>query len=317
MHLTYIDYKKVESDCQNVPPTKFNTCFHPPDEIPAQDTSHHHLSRPSEAPYSFERWLPLILKTRNLNEKEAQVVKLAQAQAKLLVAASGSSIITGEPSRAYREDIEEEIIPAFSSLIFPSEGLFIRLDRCSPKDGRQTVPGRSSLHSPNDIILRLITSQRARNEIIKSLEEGVLTINLTFLPFNDRMSSKREYRVYCAPRIGRVTAVSQYCWHRPWLFGDQGPEDYMNVVEKIWNGILRIHREILEDLDSNNEMDQLLLKQGFSFDVFYDETDGPLQLVELNVFGARSGCGSCLFHWIKDFDTLYGDGENVEFRVTR
>ncbi|KAF4944885.1 hypothetical protein FSARC_14555 [Fusarium sarcochroum] len=316
MHLTHIDYKEVESDCQNVPPTKFNTCFHPPDEIPAHGGSYRHLSRPSEAPYSFERWLPLILRTRNLDEREAQVVKLTQAQAKLLLAASGSSIITGGPNRAYQEDIEEEIFPAFSSLIFPPEGLFMRLDRCSPKDGRQTVPGRFSLHSPNDTLLRLITSQRARNEIIKSLEEGIRTINLTFLPFNDHMSSKREYRVYCAPGTGCITAVSQYCWHKPWLFGDQEPEYCMHVVGNIWNGILGMHKEILEDLNSN-EMDQLLLKQGFSFDVFYDETDGTLQLVELNVFGARSGCGSCLFHWIKDFDTLYGDGEDVEFRVTR
>ncbi|WKT44497.1 hypothetical protein QSH57_009350 [Fusarium oxysporum f. sp. vasinfectum] len=143
MHLTQTNYEEVESDCQNVPPTKFNTCFHTVEEIPAHESTNH-LSRPSEAPYSFERWLPLVLKTRNLDAKVAQIVKLTRAEAKLVVAASGTSIITGEHNRAYQEDIQEEIIPHLSSLDFPAEGLFMRLDRCSPKDGRQAVPEQAA-----------------------------------------------------------------------------------------------------------------------------------------------------------------------------
>ncbi|KAF9767056.1 hypothetical protein IL306_000431 [Fusarium sp. DS 682] len=276
-----------------------------------------HLTRPSEEPYYFSRWLPLILKTRNLDLKDAQIVRLTPAQAKLLVAASATSIITGEHNRAYQEDINEEIIPHLSSLNFPVEGLFMRLDGCSPKDGRQTVPGRLSLHSPDDIIIRLITSQRARNEMSKSLKEESPTVNLTFLPFNERMGSRREYRVYCAPEAGAITAVSQYCWHKPWFFSDEQPENRARVVDNIWKGIQKIHDDILQDLDTSNELDHLLLKQGLSFDVFYDEADESSQLVELNVFGARSGCGSCLFHWINDWDKLYGNDERVEFRVTR
>jgi hypothetical protein len=64
-------------------------------------------------------------------------------------------------------------------------------------------------------------------------------------------------------------------------------------------------------------MDQLLLEQGYSFDVFYGEGEERPSLVELNVFGAGSGCRSCLFHWIDDMDRLYGEGEHVEFRITR
>ncbi|KAF4342682.1 hypothetical protein FBEOM_3342 [Fusarium beomiforme] len=261
MHLTHTNYKEVESDCQNVPATRFNTCFHTIEEIPAQIRAEH-LKCPSEEPCSFRRWLPLILEARNLDLNAVQIVKFTPAQAKLIIAASATSIITGEHNRAYEEDINEEIIPHLSSLKFPAEGLFMRLDHGSPKDGRQTVPGRLSLHSPNDIILRLTTSQRAQNEMRKILEEGSPTIDLNFLPFNKRMGSKREYRVYCAPAAGAITA-------------------------------------------------------GLSFDVFYDETDESSQLVELNVFDARSGCGSCLFHWINDWEKLYGDGERVEFRVTR
>ncbi|EWG40045.1 hypothetical protein FVEG_15103 [Fusarium verticillioides 7600] len=104
MRLTQTNYEEVESDCQNIPSTKFNTCFHTVEEIPTHESTNH-LSRPSEAPYSFTRWLALVLKTRNVDAKAAQVVKLTRAKARLLVAASGTSIITGEHNRAYQEDI--------------------------------------------------------------------------------------------------------------------------------------------------------------------------------------------------------------------
>ncbi|KAL6921701.1 hypothetical protein FSHL1_005669 [Fusarium sambucinum] len=243
MNLVQVDYKEVEKDCRNVRPIKFNTCFHSIDEIPVHWRGQHR-SRPSEAPYSYERWLSLILRTRNLDQREVQTIKLTSTQAKLLIAASGSSIITGVPNRAYQEDIEDEILPQLSALQFPPQGLFMRLDGCSPKDGRQTVPGRLSLHSPNDIIVRLTT---------------YVTTN---------------------------------------------PENSRKVASNIWNSFQKIHQYIMEDLDLGNRMDQLLLEQGYSFDAFYDEREESSSLVELNVFGARSGCGSCLFHWIDDLNKL-------------
>ncbi|KPM36915.1 hypothetical protein AK830_g9659 [Neonectria ditissima] len=308
MKLVRINYTDVAADCQNTPSSKFNTCFHSIDEID--------LPRPSEAPYSFARWLPLILRTRNLDAAAVQTVCLSPSQAKLLVDAAAGSIITGELNRAYKEDIHEEIVPALSALHFPAEGLFMRLDGCSPKDGRRRVPGRLSLHSIDDILLCLTTSQRARNDMLKSLESHSATVEITFLPFDDRMASKREYRVYCSPGKGAITAVSQYCWHKPWAYSGLKTEAMSMVVDTIWEGIKGIHQQILADLDANSELDNLLLKQGYSFDVFYDEESETSELVELNVFGARSGCGSCLFHWIQDLALLYGDEQEVEFRAT-
>ena len=56
-----------------------------------------------------------------------------------------------------------------------------------------------------------------------------------------------------------------------------------------------------------------LEKEGFVFDVF--DTTSEMQLVEVNPFGAMSGCGSCLFHWIRDAKTLYGRKEGIEVRL--
>ncbi|RSL92509.1 hypothetical protein CEP52_013786 [Fusarium oligoseptatum] len=288
MKLVKINLCDVTDDCRDGRATCFNTCFHPAHQLPAN------VSKPSEAPYSFTRWLPLILQTRYINPSAVQAVRLSRAQARLLVDASTTSIITREMNRAFEEDLREDVFPAFSSLKFPPEGLFMRLTGCSPKDGRWRDPTRPSLDSTDDIILRLTTSERARNDIVNSLESGSETVNITFLPFDARMDSRREYRVFCCPTNGNITA-----WQT-----------------KIWAGIVAIHRHILNDLKPDAELDNLLLQQGFTFDVLYDEDKEATELVELNVFGARSGCGSCLFNWVNDFSQLYGEGEDVEFRVT-
>jgi hypothetical protein len=40
-----------------------------------------------------------------------------------------------------------------------------------------------------------------------------------------------------------------------------------------------------------------------------------VQLVEINPFGALSGCGACLFNWVMDRKVLYGL-EKAQFTVT-
>lgn len=73
---------------------------------------------------------------------------------------------------------------------------------------------------------------------------------------------------------------------------------------------------ILEEVGRRNDAeDRLMMEQGFSFDLFYDEDTEKCSLVELNTFGVRSACGSCLFQWVDDREVLYG-GEEAEFRVS-
>lgn len=310
LKLVKIDFEQVSADCLDESSFKFNTAFHDIDPVTKYAKS------PLEAPYSFGRWLPTILKTRNLDPSVVQVVQLPQAQARLFLTASATSIITGELNRAFEEDLREEFFPSFSSLTYPPEGLFMRLDGCSPKDGRQRRPGVSSLHCVEDIVLRLTTSQRAQNDIRHSLRSNPLTVDIIFLPFNHSMTADHEYRVYCSPGNGAITAISQYRWHKPWALSTMPETDRRMHLEKIWSGVSSIHRQIHYDLNPLPAEEVLLLRQGFTFDVFYNIHTGTSELVELNVFGATSGCGSCLFHWLDDSKLLYGDGSEIEARVT-
>ncbi|RWA11420.1 hypothetical protein EKO27_g3675 [Xylaria grammica] len=272
---------------------RFNTSFHTEREAPDLPP------RPSEKPYSFKRWLPLILRSRGLTPSDAQVVAFSRAQARLLLQVADASIPSGAINRIYREDINQEIAPALESLAFPPEGLFMRLDACSAKDGVQKIPGNSALRSAES-------------------EE----FELFFTPWNGRMRSEREYRVFCPPfrsqELLRISAISQYRWHREWLFYFASDEQRNQVVGRVAEGSDEIRKQIAAELHVGDEMDDLLMRQGLTFDVFYDEEQDLVQLVELNVFGARSACGSCLFQWVTDRKTLEGRGEpnDVEFRVT-
>jgi hypothetical protein len=52
-----------------------------------------------------------------------------------LIKAAEASIITRVANRVYEEELEQDIAPSFGMLEFPPNGLFIRLDGCSAKDG--------------------------------------------------------------------------------------------------------------------------------------------------------------------------------------
>lgn len=160
-----------------------------------------------------------------------------------------------------------------------------------------------------DVVLRLTTSHRATNFILRCMErqEGV---ELFFLPFDENMRTEKEYRVFCVPPDGRVTCISQYRWHKPNIFFGHAGEDVAIIIDQVKKGALSYHHEILLGLNIGNggDMDKLLLKQGFTFDIMFDEGSGKCKFIEPNSFGARSGCGSCLFHWLND---------GIYFTVTR
>jgi hypothetical protein len=310
MRLNVIEYNEVKRDLDSGVTTQFNTNFHTAEEAP-------NAPIPSNAPYSFGRWLPLILRTRNIPPSALQVVSLTPAHARLIILAAGASIHTRVINRTYAEDLEDEIIPALSDLVFPPEGLFVRLGACSPKDGAQMVSGMASLHTPEEVILRLTTSMRACNTLTGMLNAEVQQIELFFLPFDERMKTEREYRVFCIPETLRITAVSQYKWHKPWILADKSSGDGgREVSQAIMEGSRDIHSQIVRELKDGDVLDDLFRAQGFSFDVLYDERRQRCELIEINTFGVRSACGSCLFQWVKDRDVLYGlQSEDVEFRV--
>lgn len=307
MHLIKINHKNVDPE----PGVTHNSNFH-------SETEAKHLRIPIEGPSSFNHWLPLIASSQRILPSLIQTITLTASQGRLLIAASQSSLHTREPNRMLEEDLTSDIGPALQTLVFPHQGLFIRLDACSPKDG---VQGTKPIQNLQQILLLLATSRRAMNAIIRLLEIDS-PIVFYFLPFNTDMDTSLEYRVFCPPFNGDVAAVSQYKWHTQSIFHNRPDKEITQIAETVMKEIQIIHEEIMSH-KLPDELAKLLRSQGFTFDVMFEEKTSKCVLIELNSFGTRSGCGSCLFHWLKDEDALYGrgrKGENggidVEFRIS-
>lgn len=205
-----------------------------------------------------------------------------------------------------------------------SRAFFTCISNCSLKDSsykptygasRNISLGSGPLREMQQLWQRIATSARAL-EGIKDLRAANLPVNLFLMPWNNEIQPLREYRVFCAPRGGAIAAVSQYRWFETWMRLEEGLEAMSKMktsAATILGGIQNVHQRLMAHPEVCNSG---MKDAGFTFDVV-KRPDGTVALLELNDFGAMTGCGSCLYQWIRDAKTLYGAGEHdeIEFRV--
>ena len=206
---------------------------------------------------------------------------------------------------------------------------FVRMDTCSLKDA---VIGQGSVKNVKDLWTRLATSARGTTGI-SSLRTTVSSshhllaeeqpVYMYLLPWRESMNTSLEYRVFCAPgSSGKISAISQYSWHKPWYHALESDENQEQVVQQVWRGVQDIHAKIM----AHYKISERLKETGFSFNIIdpfpttttQEEGGHKIELIELNHSGAMSGCGSALFHWLDEARLLYGlkAQQEVEFRVT-
>lgn len=198
---------------------------------------------------------------------------------------------------------------------------FVRMDPCSLKDA---VIGQDPVKNVRDLWTRLATSARGTTGISSLLSLPVAEeqpVYMYLLPWRENMNTSLEYRFFCAPGgFGKISAISQYSWHKPWYHAVESDENQIEVVQRVWRGIQDIHTKLM----AHSAMSESLKERGFSSDIFDPSTTtaqragDKMELIELNHSGAMSGCGSALFHSLDDARLLYGlkTSHEVEFRVT-
>ena len=74
----------------------------------------------------------------------------------------------------------------------------------------------SIVHTAPDVINRACTSLRVAQsfrDILDDQRDPFQRANVFLVPFNPDMDPSREFRVFCPPLIGRISAISQYRWH--------------------------------------------------------------------------------------------------------
>lgn len=262
-------------------------------------------------------WIDLIISSRELPSDSVHCLrfrppfllglKMASTAGLILARVSEESVECLKwtfPSVTERGDKVEDVLR--NGKYFP------RLDTCSLKD---SIIGSGPAKDVEDVCLRMATSARVTRGI-RDLQEfdSEAKILLHLIPWDEQIRTEYEYRVFCASEKGKMCAISQYAWHRPWHHKDSSRAEQQRVAVRLVRNCASLHESLLKHEAMTGDM----LARGFVFDVVENPETQAVRLLELDDFGAMSQCGSCLFQCIHDASTLYDRREDnaVELRVT-
>lgn len=193
---------------------------------------------------------------------------------------------TQKQPKLYQDDYDK-IIKRFSDH-FVEGHWFFRFDSCSPKDGSIEFPAMSS----TDVIQSIVTSIRA----YKALRKG--ENKLYFCRFDSSWDQQKELRIFV--KNNKVTCISPYIYYSTSFWSTLSNDELTDVASKISNKVTELSAKF-------NVPDYVA-------DMYY-QSDGQLKIIELNSFGYWLASGSALFHWLNDYDKLYGSDGNIYFRV--
>ncbi|KAK2826879.1 hypothetical protein FQN49_007363 [Arthroderma sp. PD_2] len=295
---------------------KFNTHAHSHGDITAlvPETSDLKHVKPSLFPGLYCHWAPLIMSTQGA--REWHVFELPRYLAFEMtetykIWCARTSIDSSSISDLVDEFPKWSISGETTEKIFCGQEWFLRLDSCSTKDGQN---GTKPIKSLGDLIIQLCTSMRGRRAMLDILGDDREKPKVFLVPYNKQMDPSREFRVFCPPPKGEIAAISQYRWTSP--FAVSGPEEAAKVAKDVYDNSTEIHRQIMKAAGqlSDDSVLKMMQVEGFTFDII-SLSGGQAQLVEINPFGAMSGCGSCLYHWLKDSSVLYGQSGRVQVKM--
>ncbi|EOA92154.1 uncharacterized protein SETTUDRAFT_153128 [Exserohilum turcica Et28A] len=280
----------TDSSHPESPSHSFNTVRHTLSEIlpvvPENPPSFTHCASPTWKPYNYTFWHALIARSQGLQESQHHIIQLPGLLYQDLTRCYSSWL----SSSRIRETSMREALETLAStragkdlavLLDGRRKWFIRLDQMSPKDS--AMRGALPASTPHQMLQMLCSSNRAYTCLLHEKEDAEaegrdMSFKLVLNVWRDDMNTSREFRVFVPPP-GATSTTSD------------ATMDVAGVAQR------------LQDF-----------KISFTFDVALQQ-DGSVQLVELNPFGATSGCGPCLFNWVRDGKMLYGLDE-AKFAVT-
>ena len=312
-----IEQALTEQQESGVEQTFYNTKFHTLDEISATMLGITHIPPDTQQPWMLlSPWLDLIMMSQGLSDTDIHRIELSRPLLTQMLFASQVGLYMGRLSESDAEDIRERFPKTttrgvlLDRLFDGGNKFFVRLDTCSLKDA---LAGKGPVTKVSEIWMRLTTSARGMDGVrALQREDPSRRLFLYLFTWNRNMDPELEYRVFCPPTDLKIAAISQYKWYEPWRYASVFQQSRVSIAWKIVEGIKVVHQRIT----AHPAMTEQLKERGFVFDVIEDGTEEhSVQLIELNHFGAMSGCGGCLFHWIRDARILYGLQAELEFRV--
>ena len=285
--------------------TKWNSNNHPikPEDIPKGMTE-------------LEHYKSVIAKTclsdwKHLVDYE-HTITLSKEAIQTLIECIPTGMLSRRRPKNFKEDLED--LEKEISKSWPYKGehhekskdWFVRSDRVSLKDGVVAYP----FSSPKDLVDAMSTSDRFH----KALKDG--DNKLYFFEYQPTWNEFREVRVFVHDL--KVTAMSQYLWFRKGYFGETTDQELEIVARNIIHSV-EDWAECLYRKNGLRDMTVDVYVNDESLNGEYESQDS-IRLVEFNTFGYSQAAGSCLFHWLNDYDILYGkmntkEKNNVVFRI--
>lgn len=189
----------------------FNTSFHNRDEITSRLPEIQHRDPKSQPWLLLAPWLDLMTSSQKLLPSAFHRIVLPPSFLLCLMHASPVGRALGHVAGSDAEDLEA----TFPKLTDRGDSIaevvscgryFTRLDTCSLKDA---VVGEREVKNVRDIWTRLATSARgARGIQDLRTEDPQQPIYLYLFPWSEKIQTKYEYRVFCAPPHAKVSAIS-------------------------------------------------------------------------------------------------------------
>ena len=241
---------------------------------------------------------------------ETIVIPLPIKYAKYIYEASIIGYIKGNRSHIF--DDELEFVENYIDTFLPkNKNWFARLDSASPKDGKY---GAGPLSTSNEIVTALATSMRVNKSLENAIKKNsngsqieICDVPLYLLPWRNDWNENLEFRVFVHNK--KVTSISQYVWHKDVGF----TEDIMKVLTP---KILDFCEYVINKFPLFDFVVDIIvvLQDNIEICGIDQNTNLNVELVEFNSFGAELASGSALFHWLNDYNLLYGYTDNVYVR---
>ncbi|RAR04555.1 hypothetical protein DDE82_004512 [Stemphylium lycopersici] len=340
MHILKIPYSLVATDAaaakaiqdSSHPSSRtqrFSTAHHKRGEIlpiVPENVPHFTHTPPPWTPYGYALWHDLIAASQGLKQAEYHEILIPSFLYEDMMRCHSAWVSTGRIHGAILSEVLDTLHATkagkrLAALLDGERKWFIRLDQMSPKDS--PMGGKLPSSTLEDVVMKLCSSMRAYGCLVREKEDAEkqgreMVIRLALNRWDEGMDPAREFRVFVPPPAAaavsrstnalivenfKISAISQ-CF------------SLEETVAKVEAGADTVLADIVAyaQKELSEDIVNMLLKHGLSFDVALQQ-DGSVQLVEINPFGALSGCGACLFNWVLDGKVLYGLGE-AQFAVT-
>lgn len=176
---------------------------------------------------------------------------------------------------------------------------FIRIDTASPKDGKY---GPGPLLSAKEIVTSLSTSLRIHKALNKTTETEE---TLYIVPWRSDWHESLEFRVFVHNK--KVTCFSQYVWHYDVGWNDNNIKIVApHILEFCNTKVLPVFPLDSYVVDVIIVVDSPMTHEKRKIPEFTSDTIFHIEVIEFNSFGAELASGAALFHWLNDYDKMYG-----------